>query len=101
MQHMKKYLIFLVPATLLTIALVPTLPAFASNSDDEDSDDEGSGNAGPGVSCSPITGNPYQEKCRPPGDEIGKVLPGGEGCTVQAPEDTATHTPSPKIRVPC
>jgi hypothetical protein len=50
--------IFLVPATLLMIALVPTLPAFASNSNDE-----GSGNAGSDVSCSPVTGNPYQEKC--------------------------------------
>ena len=55
---MKKQTIFLVPATLLMIALVPTLPAFASNSNDE-----GSGNAGSDVSCSPITGNPYQEKC--------------------------------------
>ena len=55
---MKIQTIFLVPATLLMIALVPTLPAFASSSNDE-----GSGNAGSDVSCSPITGNPYQEKC--------------------------------------
>ena len=60
---MKKQTIFLVPATLLMLALVPTLPAFASNSNDEDSNDEGPGNAGSDVSCSPITGNPYQEKC--------------------------------------
>jgi hypothetical protein len=53
--------IFLVPATLLLIALVPGLPAFAS-----DSNDEGPGNAGSVVSCSPITGNPYQEKCGGP-----------------------------------
>ena len=58
MYRMKNYTIFLVPATLLMITLVPTLPAFASNSNDEDS-----GNAGADVSCSPITGNPYQEKC--------------------------------------
>lgn len=45
------------------IALVPTLSAFASNPNDEDSDDEDSGNAGSDVSCSPITGNPFQEKC--------------------------------------
>jgi hypothetical protein len=45
-------------AILFMIALVPTLPAFASNSTDE-----GSGNAGSDVSCSPITGNPLQEKC--------------------------------------
>ena len=58
MYRMKNYTIFLVPATLLMIALVPTLPAFASNSNEEDS-----GNAGADVSCSPITGNPFQEKC--------------------------------------
>ena len=63
MFSMKKQTIFLVPATLLMIVLVPTLPAFASNSNDEDS-----GNAGADVSCSPITGNPFQEKCdeKPP-----------------------------------
>jgi hypothetical protein len=59
MKHMKKQIIFLVPATLLMIAMVPTLPAFASNSNNEDS-----GNAGDDVSCSHVTGNPYQEKCR-------------------------------------
>ena len=66
MFSMKKQTIFLVPATLLMIALVPTLPAFASNSNDEDSNDEDSGNAGADVSCSPITGNPFQEKCGEP-----------------------------------
>ena len=60
---MKKHTIFLVPATLLMIALVPTLPSFASNSNDADSNDEDSGNVGADVSCSPITGNPFQEKC--------------------------------------
>ena len=63
MYRMKNYTIFMVPATLLMIALVPTLPAFASNSNDEDSNDADSGNAGADVSCSPITGNPFQEKC--------------------------------------
>jgi hypothetical protein len=58
MYHMKKQTIFLVPATLLMIVLVPTLPTFASNSNDEGSD-----NTGSDVSCSPITGNPHQEKC--------------------------------------
>jgi hypothetical protein len=58
MYRMKNYTIFLVPATLLMIALVPALSAFASNSNDENS-----GNAGADVSCSPITGNPFQEKC--------------------------------------
>ena len=55
---MKKLTIFVVPATLLMIALIPTLPAFASNSNGE-----GPGNAGSDVSCSPITGNPHQDKC--------------------------------------
>ena len=78
---MKKQTIFLVPATLLMLALVPTLPAFASNSNDE-----GPGNAGSDVSCSPITGNPYQEKC---GETHGTI--GGDGCrTIYAPEDKDT-----------
>jgi hypothetical protein len=56
---MKNQIIFLIPATLLMIVLVPTLSAaFASNSNDE-----GPGNAGSDVSCDPATGNPFQEKC--------------------------------------
>ena len=47
----------------LQFHLIPTLPAFASNSNDADSNDEDSGNAGSDVSCSHVTGNPYQEKC--------------------------------------
>jgi hypothetical protein len=58
---MKNHIIFLVPAALLMMAVVTALPAFASNSNDE-----GSGNAGADVSCSPITGNSYQEKCGEP-----------------------------------
>ena len=87
---MKKQTIFLVPATLLMLALVPTLPAFASNSNDE-----GPGNAGSDVSCSPITGNPYQEKC---GETHGTI--GGDGCSpcIYAPEDRDTHTPRVGIR---
>ena len=92
MKHMKKQTIFLVPATLLMIALVPTLPAFASNSNDEDS-----GNAGDDVSCSPITGNPFQEKC---GDTKETVSGDGE-CKVTAPEDTETHTPRFSMRMRC
>jgi hypothetical protein len=92
---MKKQMIFLVPAAFLMMAVVTTLPAFASNSNDEDSDDEGSGNAGPGVSCSPITGNPYQEKCGETTTNCNDI-----GCTVTAPEDTETHTPRvPILRV--
>jgi hypothetical protein len=45
--------------------LLAQASAFASNSNDEDS-----GNAGADVSCSPITGNPFQEKC----DESEKPL---------------------------
>jgi hypothetical protein len=95
MKHMKKQTIFLVPATLLMIALVPTLPAFASNSNDEGSDDEGSGNAGDDVSCSPVTGNPYQEKCGETTTNCNDVI----GCTVTAPEATELNTPRIPINV--
>ena len=95
MKHMKKQTIFLVPATLLMIALVPTLPAFASNSNDEDSNDEDSGNAGSDVSCSHVTGNPYQEKC---GET--KTHSTSRGDVVTAPEDRELGTPNvPILRV--
>ena len=95
MYRMKNYTIFLVPATLLMITLVPTLPAFASNSNDEDSNDEGSGNAGSDVSCSPVTGNPFQEKCGETQTHCNGVI----GCTVTGPEDVETHTPRVPINV--
>jgi hypothetical protein len=89
MKHMKKQIIFLVPAALFMIALVSTVPAFASN-------DEGSGNAGSDVSCSPITGNPNQEKC---GGGGIKEVPTGDGCTnYVGPEDTVTHTPRVTVK---
>ena len=92
---MKKQTIFLVPATLLMIALVPTLPAFASNSNDADSNDEDSGNAGSDVSCSHVTGNPYQEKC---GET--KTHSTSRGDVVTAPEDRELGTPNvPILRV--
>jgi hypothetical protein len=55
--------IFLVPAILLMVAVIPTIPVNASSSNDE-----GPGNAGSDVSCDPTTGNPFQEKCneKPP-----------------------------------
>jgi hypothetical protein len=70
-------------AILLTMALVPVLPALASTDD--------------GPSCSPITGNPYQKKC---GETTITRNPNGE-CIVRAPEDTETHTPNIGISVPC
>jgi hypothetical protein len=81
---MKIHTIFLVPATLLMIALFPTLPAFASNSNDE-----GSGNAGSDVSCSHVTGNLYQEKC---GET--KTHSTSRGDVVTAPEDRELGTPN-------
>lgn len=72
------------------LTLVPTLPAFASNSDDESS-----GNADADVSCSHTTGNPYQEKC---GET--KTHSTFRGDVVTAPEDRELGTPNvPILRV--
>lgn len=85
---MKKQTIFLVPTAFLMMAVVTASPAFASN-------DEGPGNAGSDVSCSPVTGNPFQEKCGETKTDCNTI-----GCTVTAPEDTETHTPRFKIITP-
>jgi hypothetical protein len=71
-------------AILFMMAMAPAvLSAFASASDSD-------------VSCSPVTGNPYQEKC---GDTKEKL---GDGkCSVRAPEDKVTHTPSVDVRMRC
>lgn len=81
-MNQKIPLIATITAIMLTMALVPALPALASMED---------------VSCSPITGNPYQEKC---GETTITRNPNGE-CIVRAPEDTVTHTPRVGISVPC
>jgi hypothetical protein len=73
-------------AILLMMAIVPVLPALASSDSNDD-----------GPSCSPITGNPYQEKC---GETTITQNPRGE-CIVRAPEDTVTHKPNVGISVPC
>ena len=74
----------IVPISVFLLVLVPTVSAFATSDDT-------------GPSCSPITGNPYQEEC---GETKVNDLRNGD-CTVRAPEDTETHTPSVPIRMPC
>ncbi len=85
-MNQKIPLIATITAILLTMALVPVLPALASSNSDDD-----------GPSCSPVTGNPYQEKC---GETTITRNPNGE-CIVRAPEDTVTQTPRVGISVPC
>jgi hypothetical protein len=80
---MKNHIIFLIPASLLMMAVVTALPAFASNSDDT------------GHSCSHITGNPFQQKC---GETKTHSTPRGD--VITAPEDTETHTPAVSVLIP-
>ena len=81
-MNQKIQLIATSTAILLTMASVPVLSALASNSNDDDDDN--------GASCSPTTGNPYQEKCGK--DRItGHITPRGD--VFCGPEDTVTNTP--------
>ena len=57
MYRRKNHRVFLVPAILLIAASIPTLPAFASSSNDDNSDEDSN------ISCDPVTGNGWQEEC--------------------------------------
>lgn len=83
LEYLSNYTFLLVPAILLMMGLVPALPALASYSDDADSDDTG-------PSCSPVTGNPFQEKC---GKDGLQGHPTERGDIFCGHEDTVTGTP--------